>query len=181
MLPLSIVAQEKNSAKKNFRSIVSAGVAGGQTGIAPVFDVSGGISYGRHFTGIGVGFDSYQFDAFPLFADWRIGLGRKQSLFAYATPGYTIPERHKNEEEPFRVDRMQGGLFFDAGFGYRIPINHLHRISFSAGYRHKALSHEITYNNICGTVPCTETAPTIYVNHYKYGLITTRVSWELGK
>ena len=181
LLPLCIFGQEKKTVTKNFRSIVGAGIAGGQTGISPVFDLSGGITYSRYFTGIGIGFDSYQFDAFPIFADWRVGFGKKQLLFAYATSGYVIPERHNNEGEPFRVDHMQGGFFFDAGFGYRIPINLMHRISFSAGYRHKALSHQITYNYACGGTPCVEIPPTIYVNHYKYGLITTKLSWELGK
>jgi len=181
LLPLSFFAQEKETVKKNFRSIAGAGIAGGQTGVAPVFDVSGGITYGRYFTGIGIGFDSYQFDAFPVFADWRVGFGRKQLLFAYANPGYTIPESHKNEGEPFRVDRMQGGFFIDAGLGYRIPINFMNRISFSAGYRHKSITHETTYNSICGSVPCAEIPPTMYVNRYKYGVITTKLSWELGK
>ena len=181
LLPLGIFGQEKKTVVKNFRSIAGVGIAGGQTGIAPIFDLSGGIAYGRYFTGIGIGFDSYQFDAFPIFADWRMGFGRKQLLYAYATPGYVIPERHKNEGEPFRVDHMRGGFFFDAGFGYRIPINLMNRISFSAGYRHKSLSHQVTYNYACGGTPCVEVPPTIYVNHYKYGLITTKLSWELRK
>ena len=181
LLPLGIFAQEKKAVKTNFRSIAGAGIAGGQTGIAAVFDLSGGISYSRYFTGIGIGFDTYQFDAFPIYADWRMDFGRKRLLFVYANPGYVIPERHKNEGEPFRVDRMQGGFFLDAGLGYRIPINFMNRISFSAGYRHKSLSHEVTYNTSCGGTPCVEIPPTIYVNRYKYGLITTKLSWELGK
>ena len=181
LFPVCIMAQEQNTVKKSLRSITSAGFAGGQTGVSPVFDLSAGLTYGRHYAGVGFGFDSYQFDAFPVFADWRMGIGRKRSLFVYAYPGYVIPERHKNEGEPFRVDRMKGGLFFDAGFGYRIPINLMNRISFSAGYRHKSLSHEITYHSPCGGTPCVEIPPNIYVNHYKYGLITTKLSWELGR
>ena len=115
-MPLCIFGQEKKTVTKNFRSIVGAGIAGGQTGISPVFDLSGGITYSRYFTGIGIGFDSYQFDAFPIFADWRVGFGKKQLLFAYATPGYVIPEGHNNEGEPSRVDRMQGGFFLDAAW-----------------------------------------------------------------
>src|SRR5262245_26165303 len=100
LLPLGIFAQQKKPVTKNFRSIAAAGIAGGQTGISPIFDLSGGITYGRYFTGIGIGFDSYQFDAFPIFADWRMGFGRKQLLFAYASPGYVIPEQHENDMAP---------------------------------------------------------------------------------
>ena len=181
LFPICILAQEQKMVKKNWRSIASAGFVGGQTGVSPVFDLSAGLTYGRHFAGIGFGFDSYQFDAFPLFADWRMGIGRKRLLFVYANPGYLIPERHKNDGKPFRVDRMQGGLFLDAGLGYRIPINNMHRLSFSVGYRHKSLSHEVSYYSACGGTPCVEIPPNIYVNHYKYGLITTRLSWEMGR
>src|SRR5262245_59993792 len=100
LLPLCVLAQEKKTGAKYFRSIASAGVAGGQTGIDPIFDLSGGITYSRYYTGIGIGFDSYQFDAFPIFADWRMGFGRKQLLFAYASPGYVIPEQHENDMAP---------------------------------------------------------------------------------
>src|SRR5688572_23487962 len=181
LLPLCISAQQKQSGKTNWRTITSAGFVAGQSGVAPVFDLSGGITYSRYFTGLGFGFDAYQFDAFPVFADWRMGIGRSRLLYLYATPGYVIPERHKNEGEPTRTDKMQGGFFMDAGFGYRIPINMMHRLSFSAGYRHKALSHEITYNYGCSGTPCVEIPPNIYVNHYKYGVITTKLSWELGR
>jgi len=181
LLPVCIAAQEKKAAKKNWRSITSAGFVAGQSGVSPVFDLSGGITYSRYFTGVGCGFDSYQFDAFPVFADWRIGFGKRHLLFMYVSPGYVVPERHKNEGEPFRTDRMQGGFFMDAGIGYRIPLNFMHRLSFSAGYRHKSLSHEVRYNYGCSGSPCVEIPPTIYVNHYKYGLITTKLSWELGK
>jgi hypothetical protein len=51
------------------------------------FDLSGGIAYSRYFTGIGNWLLTVnQFDAFPIFADWRMGFGRKQLLFAYVTP-----------------------------------------------------------------------------------------------
>ena len=77
LLPVCISAQQKKSGKKNWRSITSAGFVAGQSGVAPVFDLSGGITYSRYFTGLGFGFDAYQFDAFPVFADWRMGHWQK--------------------------------------------------------------------------------------------------------
>jgi len=179
-LPVGMLAQNKKTGKTGWRSITGAGFVAGESGVKPVFQLSGGIKYNRYFTGIGLGYDSYQFDAFSLFADWRMSFGKKQLLFAYATPGYAIPEKYKSHGEDFRKDRMKGGFYMDAGFGYRIPISILHRLSFSAGYIRKSVSHKIKYIYPCGT-PCVEIPPTIYVNRFKYGLITTRLSWELGK
>ena len=120
LLPLCISAQQSKSGKTNWRTITSAGFVAGHSGVAPVFDLSGGITYSRYFTGLGFGFDAYNFDAFPVFADWRMGIGRTRLLYVYATPGYVIPERHKNEGEPTRTDKMQGGFFY----GCRFWISH---------------------------------------------------------
>ena len=69
----------------------------------------------------------------------------------------------------------------DAGIGYRIPLGLLNRLSFSAGYVRKSVSHEKVYSYPCGIVPCSETPPDKYVYRYNYGLITTKLSWELGR
>lgn len=69
----------------------------------------------------------------------------------------------------------------DAGIGYRVPLGVLSRLSFSAGYIRKSVSHEKVYSNPCVIVPCNEAPPDKYVYRYNYGLITTKLSWELGR
>ena len=47
LLPVCISAQQSKSVKKNWRAITSAGYVAGQSGVAPVFDLSGGITSAR--------------------------------------------------------------------------------------------------------------------------------------
>lgn len=183
-LPIGLIAQIKRTVKPGWRSIATAGFAAGESGASPVFQLSGGITYNRFFYGIGMGYDPYEFNSFPLFADWRMSFGKQQLVFVYAMPGYNIPGKFTKEVNFFSdVDeKMKGGFYMDAGIGYRIPLALLHRLSFSAGYVRKSLSHEKIYSYPCGIVPCTDLPqPDKYVYRYSYGLITTKLSWELGK
>ena len=184
-LPIGLIAQEKKTSKPGWRSIATAGFTAGESGASPVFQLSGGITYCRFFNGIGMGYSSYGFNSFPVFADWRMNFGKQQLVFVYAMPGYNIPGKFTREVNFFggtTDEKLKGGLYMDAGIGYRIPLGIVNRLSFSAGYTRKSVSHEKIYTYPCGIVPCSETAtPEKYVYRYNYGLITTKLSWELGK
>jgi len=182
-LPIGLIAQDKKTVKMGWRSIATAGLTGGVSGTSPIYQLSGGITYSRFFNGIGFGYDKYAINSFPVFADWRMSFGKRQLVFVYAMPGYNIPGKFTKEVDNFRsvTENQQGGFYADAGIGYRIPLGLMHRLSFSAGYAHKSITHEKTYSYACGIVPCTETFPDKYVYHYKYGRITTKLSWELGR
>lgn len=182
-LPIGLFAQDKKTVKTGWLSIATAGYTGGQSGVSPVYQLSGGITYSRFFSGIGFGYDKYAFQSFPVFADWRMSFGKRQLVFVYAMPGYNIPGKFTKEVDNFRTvaENQQGGFYADAGIGYRIPLGLLHRLSFSAGYAHKSITYEKTYTYPCGIVPCTETSPDKYVNRYNYGRVTTKLSWELGR
>ena len=95
LLPVCISAQQNKAGKKNWRSITSAGFVAGQSGVAPVFDLSGGITYSRYFTGLGFGFDAYQFDAFPSICRLADGHWQKSVVICLCHPGYVLPERHQ--------------------------------------------------------------------------------------
>ena len=86
-LPTSFLAQTKRTVKPGWRSIATAGFTAGESGANPVFQLSGGITYNRFFNGIGIGYDLYEFNSFPLFADWRMSFGKQQLVFVYAMPG----------------------------------------------------------------------------------------------
>lgn len=183
-LPIGLLAQSKRTVKPGWRSIATAGFTAGESGANPVFQLSGGITYSRFFNGIGIGYDLYESNSFPLFADWRMGLGKQKLVFVYAMPGYNIPGKFTKEVSGFRTvkERQIGGFYMDAGIGYRIPLGLLHRLSFSAGYVRKSFSHKKIYSYPCGIMPCIDPpAPDKYVYRYNYGLITTKLSWELGK
>ena len=183
-LPIGLTAQKKKMVKPGWRSIATAGFAAGKSGVSPVFQLSGGITYSRFFNGIGIGYDLYELNSFPLFADWRMSLGKQQLVFVYALPGYNIPGKFTKEVDNFTTltERQTGGFYMDAGIGYRIPLGILSRLSFSAGYVRKSISHKKIYTYPCGIVPCTDPpAPDKYGYRYNYGLITTKLSWELGK
>ncbi len=182
-LPGALLAQTKSTVKPGWRSIATAGFSAGESGASPVFQLSGGITYNRFFNGIGIGYDLYEFNSFPLFADWRMSFGKQQLVFVYAMPGYNIPGKFTKEVSDFRTvnERQTGGFFMDAGIGYRIPLGIKNHLSFSAGYVRKSAGHRKAYTNPCGIVPCTNSSPEKYFYRYNYGLITTKLSWELGR
>ena len=183
-LPFGLIAQDRQTGKPGWRSIASAGFTAGASGPSAVFQLSGGITYSRFFNGIGIGYDLYEVNSFPLFADWRMSFGKKQLVFVYAMPGYNIPGKFKKEVSDFRTvaERQTGGFYVDAGFGYHIPLGILSRLSFSTGYARKSFSLKKIYTSPCGMIPCTDPPPPDkHVYRYNYGLITTKLSWELGK
>jgi hypothetical protein len=182
-LPGALLAQTKTTVKPGWRSIATAGFSAGESGASPVFQLSAGITYSRFFNGIGFGYSSYEFNSFPVFADWRMNFGKQQLVFVYAMPGYNIPGKFTREVNFFGTidERLSGGFYIDAGIGYRVPLGLLNSLSFSAGYIRKSVSHEKVYAYPCSIMPCSETPPDKYVYRYNYGLVTTKLSWELGR
>jgi hypothetical protein len=184
-LPIGLMAQDKKTGKTGWRTIATAGFSVGESNASPVFQLSRGITYGRFFNGIGIGYDLYEFNSFPLFADWRMSFGTKQLVFVYAMPGYNIPGKFTKEVSDFRneTEKRMGGFYMDAGIGYRVPVGILSRLSFSAGYARKSFSHTKIYASPCGMIPCPNQAPQPdkYVYRYNYGLVTTKLSWELAR
>jgi hypothetical protein len=172
---------QKNTAKARLTSIAAVGFAAGESTAKPLFQLSGGFSYGRSFMGIGAGLDQYKFNSIPLFADWRYNFGKARVGFLYANGGYNFPGKNKNRENNWfdSGDNYSGGFYIDAGLGYRIRLsNPSHRLLFSAGYSRKTLTNKVTYTYECLVPPCPE-----HVSTYKYelGRILAKFSWEFGK
>lgn len=182
-LPVGLTAQNKRTVKPGWRSIATAGATVGESGAKPVYQLSGGITYGRFFNGIGMGYDLYEVNSFPVFADWRMSLGKQQLVFVYAMPGYNIPGKFKKVVSDFTsfTERRTGGLYLDAGLGCRFPLDTWNRLSISAGYARKSFAIKKTYPNPCGSFPCPNSVPETFFKRYGYGLLTTKLSWELGR
>ena len=177
-LPLGLFAQNKKTSKPGWRMITATGLVTGESDTKPVFQLSGGIVYDRYFAGFGIGYDMYQFNSFPVFADWRMSFGKRKIGFIYTNGGYNIPGKYKEENDFSKTsDRLKGGFYIDAGIGYRIPLGALNRLSFSAGYSHKNIRQLKTFVYPCLTGECPEN---IHEYKYSFGRIVARMSWELG-
>ena len=177
-LPLSLFAQNKKASKPGWRVITSAGLMAGESDNKPAFQLSGGIVRDRYFAGIGIGYETYRFNSFPVFADWRVDFGKKRTGFLYANGGYNFPGHNKEESEFSKTaDRLKGGFYMDAGIGYRICLGTFHRLAFSAGYSRKDIRHIKTFVYPCFTGDCPDD---IHEFKYSLGRMVAKMSWELG-
>ncbi len=184
LLPFSLTAQKNQNLKPGWRMIAAAGFSAGESGTGAVFQLSGGVSYKSYFTGIGMAYDRYEYNSFPLFADLRKSFGNRQLMFVYALPGYAFRGKFSREAnfEWRRVEeKVRGGFYMDAGMGYKIPLGLRYRFVFSAGYVRKSVTHDKKYIPLCNGEPCPNGNPDIYKFRYHYGLITTKLSWEWGR
>lgn len=171
---------QQNTAKARLTSIAAVGLVAGESTAKPLFQISGGFSHGRYFSGIGIGMDQYFFNSIPLFADWRVSFGKTRLGFLYANGGYNFPGKIKSRNDWWgkTTDRYYGGFYMDAGIGYRIKLsNSLHRLLFSAGYSRKTMSNKVGYTYQC-VPPCPED---IYTYKYELGRIVAKFSWEFGR
>jgi hypothetical protein len=161
-------------------TIVSVGVAAGESTAKPLGQVSAGYTYNRFFTGLGLGVDQYRFKSIPLFADWRMNIGKSRSVFVFANGGYNFSYgKEPGDLNSFKTsDRYSGGVYFDAGMGYRLRLSAAHRLSLSAGYSQKNIVNEVGYPYPCFNPPCSEE---VYRYHYNLGRVTGKLSWEFGR
>lgn len=167
--------------KSSFKTIASLGIVAGESTAKPLIQVVSGFAFKKWFTGIGVGLDFYNLKSIPLFADVRMNFGSKGAGFLYADGGYNFSFDNKSNADSFykTSDRFLGGLYMDAGIGYRVRLGSLHRLSFSAGYSQKTIVNRLGYNYPCitgGSCP-----QDVFKNHYTMGRIVTKLSWQFGK
>ena len=179
-VPFHSYTQEKKASKStSFYSIASAGYVFGESGVYPVAQLSSGIRMKDFKLGIGGGYDGYRFKSFPIFADIRMDFGKRKKFFGYVNGGYHFPEG----EETFDIwsypgtENWEGGLYADAGLGFRFKLGKKHNLLLSSSYNYKKVSHTKTYVYPCLVPPCPGD-----VYNYDYGLnyINTRLSWEIN-
>ena len=176
-MPLTLLAQENENLFFKWSTFGSAGLTVGQSGGKPIFQLSSGINYNRFFTGIGVGYDNYEFNTIPVFADWRWRFGKKESGFIYAIGGYNFPAKNKDIFEWAKIsDKLNGGIYFDFGIGGGLAVSKSNRILFSAGFTRKAIRQQKIFVYPCFN-NCDEE---LYRLKYSFGRLTAKLSWELG-
>jgi hypothetical protein len=179
LFPIQMLSQE-NSTRPYIHTIATVGMAAGQSTVKPLGQIEAGFFRDRLFAGIGAGVDPYRFKSIPFFVDGRWHFGKMRSLFLYGNGGYNLPFDNRTEQENFfkTSDRFYGGLYMDAGIGYRVRLNSSQHILMSAGYSQKNLKNKVGFTYPCFMPPCEEM---MYDYNYKLGRIVTKLSWEFGK
>jgi hypothetical protein len=176
--PLMSMAQGKQKQQLKWSTIASAGLAEGESDTKPVFQLAGGLNYSRFFTGIGAGYDTYEFNTVPLFVDWRMKFGRNRAAFLYANGGYNFPGKYRRDDDFSKTaDGIRGGLYTDIGIGYQVPLGSLHRLALSAGFSQKNITQRKVFVFPCLTGDCPED---IREYKYRFNRIVAKLSWEIG-
>jgi hypothetical protein len=102
-----------------------------------------GYQFSKHwFTGIGVGFEYYQWGVLPLFvqADYFINSDRFTPYFAIKA-GYSFPLTKKKEGN-YNTEKTFGGIAFNPEIGFKIAMGDKNAFVCSIGYQFQKLSYE---------------------------------------
>jgi len=171
-MTISIVSNGQSQIK--FHSVNTAGIATGQIGTFGLLQTVNGGEYKKWFGGIGTGYDGYYYKSIPLFADVRRYLDDSNRFLLYGDVGYNFPGHNTPKENSFYSSfHFTGGLYGDAGIGYKIKFLKHSSFLFSGGYSYKKLSNKVSVT-ICPFVgPCYES---IYNNNYSFG----RLNFKAG-
>ncbi|NOU47693.1 MAG: hypothetical protein HOO86_11615 [Bacteroidales bacterium] len=102
-----------------------------------------GYQFSKHwFTGIGVGFEYYQWGVLPLFvqADYFINTERFTPYFAIKA-GYSFPLTKKKEGN-YNTEKTFGGITVNPEIGFKIAMGDKNAFICSIGYQYQKLSYE---------------------------------------
>jgi hypothetical protein len=118
--------------------------------VAPSFTISNGYRFNEHFAlGAGAGFEVFDYNLFPLFAELRYTVwDHKISPFIVVKGGYSLSsfkEKHYDDLylnwSPYYVNnaglRQYGGLMFQPEVGVKVPLNENSDLMFTAAYRYQ--------------------------------------------
>lgn len=172
-------AQDGNK-KLRLQSISSVGLLNGYAGHSLALQTILGANYQHSFVGAGVGVDYYRYRSIPLFIDMRHEFGKsKRNLFLYGDIGYNyewVAKRKIEESFTYTLQhRFNGGLYYDAGIGYKFGFNKSDALLLSAGYTFKKLQSEVG-SGVCPVIgPCYDAVQT-----YRYYLsrLVIKAGWR---
>jgi|SRR5688572_30227723 len=146
-LSVAVLAFEKIQAQDKIK-FTSTNLAGLLTGSSePAFQLQSinGLRYKEFTAGIGVGMDNYYFKTIPLFLHVTRTVFSKNKLpFVYADIGLNFPQDRDSDKDSWQNSSYSEGLYFDLGFGYRVPVYKKISMNFSLGYSQKHLNEERT-------------------------------------
>lgn len=149
---LQITAQtkKKNTAGCKFISIIQLGILEGDAGKSfGQLQLVNGIKQNAWFYGLGVGVDYYGSKrSIPLFFDVKRDLKKgNKTPFVFADAGYNFSWLRAEQKSRFwdKDYTASGGLYYEAGLGYKFILKNKISIGFSAGYSFK--QQKETYGN----------------------------------
>jgi len=95
-------------------------------------------------TGIGVGYEYYNWGVMPLFADARLFIyDQGLSPFIFAQAGYAISFTNTSYQDWYTtIVETFGGPMLSTGGGFRVGISGNTAFSLSVAYRYQKLSHD---------------------------------------
>ena len=140
---------EKNSSAK-FTSIIQLGILEGDAGKTfGQIQLVNGFQQNAWFYGLGVGIDYYGSKrSIPLFVDVKRNLKKgNKTPFVFADGGYNVSWLRDSEKSYIggRNYKPTGGMYYEAGIGYKFILKNKLAFGFSAGYSFK--EQKETYGN----------------------------------
>lgn len=163
-LPLMLHAQNKkrDNCGCSFSSINQLGMLEGGTGTAFQFQTVNGLRYNKFFAGIGIGYDRYRLRSVPVFLDLRMDFFRRANTpFVYGDIGWNEPWPEDRDKSEWLESDFKGGVYYDAGLGYRWGFGKKHGVVFSGGFSFKHLREDRTVRTWCDFPPfCTSSTST---------------------
>lgn len=135
-------AQDKSF---SFQSTVQAGLLEGEIGSAFQLQTVQGFRHKTWFAGVGGGLDYYHTRTIPLFLSLRktFSSGVK-TPFVYVNGGYHFPWL-RQQDKLWNDSRAEGGLYYDAGVGYQVPVMKTSALFFTVGFSQK--NFNISHSN----------------------------------
>ena len=136
----SLILHAQNK-KYSFSGLVQGGFSEGQSGTAGNIQIINGVQYKQWMAGVGVGIDYYNTRSVPVFLHVRRNiLNSSKTPFVYLSGGYSAP--WLKDEDKFFMSETKGGLYYDVGIGYGLPVLKSSSLFFTVGYSSKKMSTE---------------------------------------
>ena len=133
------VVQAQNT-KVKFNSLLQVSLVDGEVGPAMALQTINGIQYKTWSGGVGVGLDYYHTRSIPLFLDVRKNILKSDKTpFVYVDGGYNFAWL-TDEDKLYGGIESKGGLYYDAGIGYAVPVLKQSSLFFTAGYSSKKMT-----------------------------------------
>lgn len=122
------------------------------------------------FTGMGVGYEYYEWGVIPFFAEAKYMLtSDRVKPFCSLKLGYSIPAEKPSESSDYYnvITDYIGGVLVSPEAGIRIPMGYTNALMLSLGYHYQELSYKQTYQNWYYT---TNTESTIHTNYNRISI-----------
>ncbi len=163
-----------------FQSSLQTGILMGQKGSSAALSINtiNGVQYKTWFGGIGLGLDYYGLKrTVPLFVSIQKELHAKPSTwFWYADGGYDFPWLKDNQKLQYMATyKANGGLFYEAGGGYKFTVFNKTHLGLTAGYSFKQVKEK--YTPPCNW--CEWNTPVEQITTSDFRRITLKLNWWL--